>query len=338
MNASRTRALDPVVRGVRITHAQRVIDRASGATKLELVRYYDSVASHLLPHLKSRPVALVRAPEGVDGELFFQKHLQQLVVPRLRQLDPALDPGHAPLMVIDNVTALVGAAQMGTVELHTWNAVQSSIERPDRVVFDLDPGAGLAWARMVEAAELVKTLLDELGLQSFVKTSGGKGLHIVVPIARRHSWEQSKAFAKAVAQHLAASLPQRFSAKSGPRNRVGKVFVDYLRNSRGATSAAAYSVRARPTLPVSVPIAWDELVQLRSASQWNIHNLVQRLQELEGADPWAGYARVRQTLAAALRHLENADRSDAALEPGSVAPRSVARGKPGTPPVSSKPA
>lgn len=301
--ASRQHSTEPAVRGVRITHPDRVIDPASGATKLELARYYESVATHALPHLKGRPVALVRAPDGVEGELFFQKHLQQLSIPRLRELDVSLDPGHAPLMVIDNATALVGAAQMGTVELHTWNAVYTSIEKPDRVVFDLDPGAGLPWARMVEAAELTKTLLDELGLVSFLKTSGGKGLHVVVPLARRHTWEQAKAFVKAVAQHMAATLPQRFSAKAGPRNRVGKVFVDYLRNSRGATSAAAFSARARPMLPVSVPIAWEELVELRAANQWNIRNLAQRLRDLEGRDPWAGYTGTRQTLHAAIRHL-----------------------------------
>jgi bifunctional non-homologous end joining protein LigD len=300
---------DPSVRGVRITHPDRVIDAASGATKLELARYYDSVAPHLLPHLKARPVALVRAPDGVEGELFFQKHLQQLSIPKLRELDVALDPGHAPLMVIDKPAALVGAAQMGTVELHTWNALHTSIEKPDRVVFDLDPGAGLPWARMVEAAELTKTLLDELGLASFLKTSGGKGLHVVVPLARRHGWEQAKAFVKAVAQHMAATLPQRFSARAGPRNRVGKVFVDYLRNGRGATSVAAFSARARPMLPVSVPIAWEELVELRSANQWNIRNLAQRLRDLEGADPWAGYAAVKQTLGEPLRHLQAGEAS-----------------------------
>lgn len=303
------------VAGLRITHPERVIDPASGATKLELAHFYASIAARLLPHLKARPVALVRAPEGLGGELFFQKHLQQLLIPKLRELDPELDPGHAPLMVIDNVTALVGAAQMGVVELHTWNALHTSIERPDRVVFDLDPGVGLPWARMVEAAELTKTLLDELGLQCFLKTSGGKGLHIVVPIARRHSsWKQAREFAKAVAQHLAATMPQRFSARSGARNRVGKVFVDYLRNGRGATSAAAYSVRARPMLPVSVPVTWEELVELRCADQWNVRNLEQRLQELEGRDPWGPYASVRQSLGAALRRLH-----EEALEPAQPA-------------------
>jgi DNA ligase D-like protein (predicted polymerase)/DNA ligase D-like protein (predicted 3'-phosphoesterase) len=292
----------PKVRGLRISSPARVIDPASGATKLDLVRYYDAMAERLLPHLKGRPVAVLRAPEGVQGELVFQKHVKPTLIPKAQQLDPALDPGHAPLIAIGNATALVGAAQFNVVEMHTWNALATSIERPDRLVFDLDPGSGLPWAQLLEAAGRVRTLLDELGLSSFVKTSGSKGLHIVVPIARRHGWDETLAFAKAVSRHLAATLPQRFTATPGARHRVGKVFVDYLRNARGATSVCAWSVRARPTLPVSVPVAWDELAKLRSSSQWTIRDMEQRLQRLGDADPWQGYAAAaRQSLARALR-------------------------------------
>jgi bifunctional non-homologous end joining protein LigD len=303
-----TAAAASTVRGLRISSAQRLIDPASGATKLDLVRYYDAMAERLLPYLKGRPVAVLRAPEGVQGELVFQKHVKPPLIPRAHQLDPALDPGHAPLIEIGNATALVGAAQFNVVELHTWNALARSIERPDRVVFDLDPGAGLPWAHMLEAATLLRTLLDELGLASFVKTSGGNGLHIVVPIARRHGWDETKAFAKAVAQHLALTLPQRFTATPGPRHRVGKVFVDYLRNARGATAVCAWSARARPMLPVSVPLAWDELAQLRSAAQWTIRDVGQRLQALGDADPWDGYAAAaRQGLARAMHRLPPQD-------------------------------
>ncbi len=300
----------PTVRGLRISSPARVIDSASGATKLDLVRYYDAMADRLLPHLKGRPVALLRAPEGVQGELVFQKHVKPPLIPKAQQLDPALDPGHEPLIAIGNATALVGAAQFNAVELHTWNALAASIERPDRVVFDLDPGSGLPWAHMLEAAALVRTLLDELGLSSFVKTSGGKGLHVVVPIARRHGWDEILAFAKAVSRHLAATLPQRFTATPGARHRVGKVFVDYLRNARGATSVCAWSVRARPTLPVSVPVSWDELPEIRSSAQWTIRDVEQRLQYLGNADPWQGYAAAaRQGLARALRRLPPQDQT-----------------------------
>jgi bifunctional non-homologous end joining protein LigD len=294
------------VLGVRISHPERVIDPDSGVTKLDLARYAESVAPLMLPHLDGRPVALVRAPDGLAGERFFQKHLARLVIPRIKQLDPALDPGHPPLLEIDSAAALVGAVQMGTLEFHPWNATHKAIEKPDRVIFDLDPDPDLPWALVLEAAELLKNLLDELQLQSFVKTSGGRGLHVLVPLARRHGWDAAKAFAQAVAQQLADGLPERFSARMGAQNRVGKVFVDYLRNTRGATAACAFSPRARPGLPVSVPIAWDELVTLRSGAQWTVRTLAQRLAELDGHDPWQGWSTCRQTLSAAVRHLQRA--------------------------------
>lgn len=290
------------VAGVAITHPDRVIDPLSGVTKIELARYYEAVAVWLLPHLKARPVALLRAPEGIDGEQFFQKHMAQLAIPKVRILDVKLDPGHAPLMVVDSIAALVGATQMGTIELHTWNATATSIERPDRMVFDLDPDPSLPWSRMVEAAHLTKALLDELSLQSFLKTSGGKGLHLVVPLVRRHSWESVKRFSQAVAEHLAATIPARFSAKMGPKNRIKKVFVDYLRNRRGASTVAAYSARARPGIAVSTPIYWDELAQLKGSDYWTIRNINGRLENLKN-DPWHQYPQTRQSLSRAAKRL-----------------------------------
>jgi len=289
--------------GVRISSPSRVVDAQSGATKLDLVRYYDTVMPLILPQLDDRPVALLRAPDGVGGETFFQKHLQRLLIPNIKQLDSAIDPGHAPLVEIDSPAALIGAVQMGAVEFHTWNALHTAIEKPDRVIFDLDPDPALPWARVVEAAELLKNLLDELGLASFVKTSGGRGLHVVLPLKRRHGWDEAKAFAQAVAQRLASTMPDRFSAKMGAANRVGKVFVDYLRNTRGATSVCAYSARARPGLPVSAPIAWDELVTLASGAQWTVQTLPQRVADLAGHDPWSGYEAARRSQGTAMRRL-----------------------------------
>ena len=277
------------VAGVKITHPDRVIDQHSGTQKLQLAQFYDSISRWLLPFLRHRPVALLRAPEGVGGEQFFQKHTERLAIPHIQQLDPALDPGHARLMEIDSAAALVGAVQMGTVELHTWGATSDKIETPDLFVLDLDPDPALPWKTMREAAQLTLSVLDELGLQSFIKTSGGKGLHLVVPLARRDDWDTVKAFAKAIAQFMTQQLPERFTATSGPKNRVGKIFIDYLRNARGASTVAAYSVRARPGLPVSVPVSRDELKGLRGAQQWTVANLHERLQGLKD-DPWAGYA------------------------------------------------
>ncbi|WP_238340209.1 DNA ligase D [Pseudomonas sp. SWRI18] len=274
---------------VKITHPDRVIDPQSGTQKQQLAQFYDSISQSILPFLVHRPVALLRAPEGIEGEQFFQKHSERLAIPNIKQLDPALDPGHARLMEIDSPRALIGAVQMGTVELHTWGATTDKIETPDLFVLDLDPDPALPWAAMVEAAQLTLSVLDELGLQTFVKTSGGKGLHLVVPLARRDNWDTVKAFAKAVSQFMAERLPERFTATSGPKNRVGKIFIDYLRNARGASTVAAYSVRARPGLPVSVPVSREELEGLSGAQQWTVANLQERLNGLK-ADPWAGYA------------------------------------------------
>ncbi len=275
--------------GVNITHPERVIDPHSGTTKQQLAQFYDSISEWILPFLRKRPVALLRAPEGIEGEQFFQKHSEHLAIPNIKQLDPALDLGHARLMEIDTASALIGAVQMGGIELHTWGATADKIETPDLFVLDLDPDPALPWKAMLEAAQLTLSVLDELGLDAFIKTSGGKGLHLVVPLARRDGWDTVKAFAKAIAQFMTEQLPERFTATSGPKNRVGKIFIDYLRNARGASTVVAYSVRARPGLPVSVPISREELQGLRGAQQWTVANLHKRLQGLT-ADPWAGYA------------------------------------------------
>jgi bifunctional non-homologous end joining protein LigD len=284
---------------LKISHADRVIDAKSGITKGELAAYYDAVGTLMLPHLRGRPVALVRAPDGVGGELFFQKHIQNREIPGVNLLDPALDPGHEPLLQIDSKAGLIGAAQMNVIELHTWNATSRAIDRPDRMTFDLDPGEGVAWPQVQEATLLVRTLLDELGLPSFLKTSGGKGLHVVVPIRRQYGWDAVKGFSQAVVAHLAQTIPDRFVAKSGPRNRVGKVFVDYLRNGFGATTVSAWSARSRPGLGVSVPVAWDELPALTGAAQWTIANVADRF--ATGNKPWAAMERSRKGLAAAMK-------------------------------------
>ncbi|MFM0503091.1 DNA ligase D [Paraburkholderia caffeinilytica] len=296
---SKTTATPAEVAGVRVSHPDRVIDKSTGTRKIDLVRYYESVADWMLPHLQDRPVSLVRAPEDIGGELFFQKHSQKLSIPNVTQ-HPGLDPGHPPLITVDSLKALVGAAQMGTIEFHTWNAVVSNIEKPDRMVFDLDPDASLAWARMIEAAQLMRSLLEELGLVSFCKTSGGKGFHVVVPLVKHAGWDDVKAFSQAVAQHMATTLPKYFSAKMGAQNRKQKIFVDYLRNNRGSSTVAAFSARARPGLGVSVPLAWDEVASTTSGDQWTIENVHERLEDLKH-DPWADYGKTRQRITAAMK-------------------------------------
>ena len=291
-----------IVRGIKVTHPERVIDQASGATKLDLVRYYDRIAPHILPHLVARPVALVRAPYGVAGELFFQKHGDTVKVPGMKLLDPKYWPGHDPMLEIDTPEALVAAAQMNVVELHTWNSTTKAIAKPDRMLFDLDPGKGIDWPTLVEATEITQKFLDMLGLKSFLKTSGGKGLHVVVPLTPKDGYETVKDFSQAVVVHLARTLPKLFVSKAGEGNRVGRIFIDYLRNGTGATTASAFSARARPGLGVSVPLEWSELEKVTGGSQWNIFSVHERLAKLR-ADPWTGYAKTRQTIAAAAKKL-----------------------------------
>lgn len=280
--------------GMQVTHPERVVDASSGVNKGELVRYYESVAEWMLPHLRQRPVALVRAPQGIAGQLFFQRHAEARIK-GVKELDPSLWPGHAPLLVVDSVEALLGAAQMNVVEFHTWNSTAKRIGLPDRVIFDLDPGEGVPWRKVQEAALLTRTLLEELGLKSWLKTSGGKGLHVVVPLATKRDDAEVKDFAHAVTLHMAKVLPQLFVAKSGPANRVGKIFVDYLRNGQGQTTVAAFSARARPGLGVSMPVSWDQLPELKSAAQWTVRTAREYL-SFQKVDPWADYWKSRQSI------------------------------------------
>ena len=286
---------------LRVTHPERVIDAASGTTKIDLVRYYLLVAPLMMEHLKGRPVSLVRAPDGVGGELFFQKHADHHQMPGIELLDRALDPSHEPLLEVARADGLLSAAQMNVIEFHTWNAVKTSIAKPDRMTFDLDPGEGVQWPQVREAAQLTRTFLIELGLPAFLKTSGGKGLHVVVPLKKQCDWDSVKGFSEAIVQHMARTIPQRFVAKLGPKNRVGKIFIDYLRNGFGATTVCAWSARSRPGLGISVPVGWDELDSLTGGAHWTVSTVHSRL--AQGNAPWADYAASPTGLAPAMKML-----------------------------------
>jgi bifunctional non-homologous end joining protein LigD len=183
--------------------------------------------------------------------------------------------------------------------VHTWNGVRTNIDKPDRVTFDLDPGEGVQWHQIQEAAQLVHAFLDELGLPNFLKTSGGKGLHIVVPLRKQYDWDTVKDFSQAVVQHLSRAIPDRFVAKSGGANRVGKIFIDYLRNGYGATTVCAWSARARPGMGISVPVRWGELASLKGGAHWTVATVHNRLDE--GNEPWADYDKSRATLTQAMK-------------------------------------
>jgi bifunctional non-homologous end joining protein LigD len=286
----------------KVTHGERVMDKESGVTKLELVEYYALVGELMMPHLKGRPVSLVRAPEGVGGELFFQKHVvDPRKMPGVGQLEQSLDPDHPRMTRIDTVEGILSCAQWNVVEIHSQNAVEKRYDTPDRFVFDLDPGEGISFAQVQEAAQLVRAFLQELGLTPFLKTSGGKGLHVVVPLKPKLDWDTVKDFSHAIVTHLAKTIPDRFSDKSGAKNRVGRIFIDYLRNGRGATTVSAWSARVRPGLGISVPVRWEELMDLTSGAHWTVRTVGERLGI--GNSPWEDYEESAATLTKAMKAL-----------------------------------
>jgi len=294
--AARLAPAPPNVAGVDISNAERPIIAAPGHTKLDVVRYHEALAPWLMPQLAPRPIAVVKCMDGRFDDCFFQKH-------PLRGRDA--DDDSPPFMRLADIADVVRAVQNGTYEFHTWGASFPRLERPDRITLDLDPDVELAWTAMREAAEHVRALLDRLDLRWFLKTTGGKGLHFVLPITRRHTWLETREFARAIAETLAGETPALFTARAAKDARSGRVYVDYLRNAEGATAVAAYSLRARPRLPVSMPIAWSELESDVRGDHFNIDN-VAGIVDGRRADPWAGYERSRQTLSASMRRAVHA--------------------------------
>ncbi len=279
----------PVMDAGRLTNPDRVLYPDIGLTKAALADYYEQVAEWMLPHLRGRPLTLLRCPEGYQ-KCFYQKHVNEKVPPAIGRIEIEEADKRDTYMLAESPEALRGLVQMGVLEVHTWGATKDRLERPDRLTFDLDPDPSVPWEQVIEAAQLTKTLLDELGLVCFLKTTGGKGLHVVTPIQRTLGWEEAKLFAKMVADHLVTAIPQRFTSNMAKRARKGKIFIDYLRNARGATAIAAYSTRAKPGAPVSVPIAWDELSKELHSDHFTVMNVPARLKRFRH-DPWEAYRR-----------------------------------------------
>jgi bifunctional non-homologous end joining protein LigD len=285
---------------VRLTSPNKVLYAGKGITKLGLASYYVQVAKWMLPHLVDRPVTILRGPEGHHGHCFYQKHptpgmpeaIGRAIVPDKGKQEECL--------VVRDLAGLVSLVQVGALEIHTWSARLDRIERPDRVVFDLDPDPSVSWPKVIEAARRIRDLLDQLGLVSFVKTSGGKGLHVVVPILRRHGWDEIKRFSKAVAQRLASDSPYEYTATMTKAARAGRIYIDHHRNNRGATAVAAYSTRARPDAPVSLPLFWTELSPAIGPDHFHVNNVMGRLGSLE-KDPWSEIRHVRQSVTASIR-------------------------------------
>jgi len=288
------------IAGVRVTHPARVLFEELGLTKEALARYYDEVSEWMLPDLRQRPLSLVRCPEGPEEGCFYQKHIGATWPAEIERVTIPESAGEGVYAVANSAGAVVGLVQRGVIELHVWGATVRDLDKPDRMVFDLDPDPAVAWRDVMAAAHLVRERLADLGLESFVKTSGGKGLHVVVPLAARHEWDEVKSFSRAFAEHLAADEPGRFTAKLAKRERVRRIFVDYLRNAPGSTTVAAYSVRARSGAPVSAPLQWDEVGGRLKPASFHAGNVVRRLQGLR-SDPWKTFRRTPQTLTAAMK-------------------------------------
>jgi bifunctional non-homologous end joining protein LigD len=292
VRAKRAREAPVDVAGVSISNPTRPIPNEDGLTKLDIVRYNETVAPWLLSQIADRPLSLIRCPGGDFGSCHFRRHPEG-------ERDAG---GGIPYVRVATLRELIASVQGGTFEFHSWGSTFPRIDRPDRITLDLDPDPEMPWRTFREALELTRALLDTLELRWFVKTTGGKGLHFVVPIVRRDAWDDVKAFTRRIAEHLEASVPTLFTSTMSKAKRSGRVYVDYLRNGEGATAIAAYSLRARPGLPVSMPIAWESLDDDVRGDRFNIGTVPQML-EGRRVDPWAGYEDVRQSIAGAKRRL-----------------------------------
>lgn len=278
------------VEGVRISNADRVVFPGADITKGEVAEYLAQAAERMLPELANRPLVLVRCPAGRAKECFYQKHWPGDPPPALLTVPIRQSDGIRPYVMVKDAAGLVTLAQWGVLEIHPWGSRADDVEKPDRITFDLDPGEGVEWSAMRRAARELRQVLEALGLESWLKTSGGKGLHVVVPIERRSTWDEVNDFARGVAESLAAAKPEQYLSRAKKSERVGRIFIDWMRNGRGATSVAAWSLRARPGAGVSVPIAWEKLGRVSAGDAFTIKNA------LKQDDAWRDMSSTRQRL------------------------------------------
>jgi bifunctional non-homologous end joining protein LigD len=286
------RQAEPAKAGVKLTHPERILWPEPGITKQGLADFYADIAEWILPHVAGRVLSLVRSPSGVTEKGFFAKHAWAGLGDTVRRIDVG---EKEPMLAIDGLDGLLSFAQAGVVEIHPWGSRTDRLEEPDRLIFDLDPGEEVPWAAVIEAAKAVRDRLAGLGLASFVKTTGGKGLHVVVPVEPTVDWKRAKGFTASLAEIMAKERPDQFVAVMAKRARRGRIFIDYLRNERGATAVAAYSTRALPRASVSTPLAWDELSEGLRSDHFTIDNVRHRLAFLKD-DPWPGFSTIRQRI------------------------------------------
>jgi bifunctional non-homologous end joining protein LigD len=288
---------DPVFDGITLSSPDKVLYPDGGLTKLDLAKYYEIVAPYMLPYVVKRPISLVRCPEGIDGEQFFQRHGMKGMNKAIKEVPIPGGETDKDYIYVANAAGLLALVQISAVEIHDWGVSLKHVSEPDRIVFDLDPDEGLGLSTLKAAAVEVRDFLSDLGLTSFLKSTGGKGLHIVAPIAAKRGWDEVKGFCKAIADALVTARPDRYTANPLKRTREGKIFVDYLRNQRGSSAIVVYSTRAKDGAPVACPLRWDELKTLKSASPCTIKTLPARLKSLK-SDPWKEFHSTRQSITA----------------------------------------
>ncbi|HEX3417126.1 MAG TPA: DNA ligase D [Stellaceae bacterium] len=288
-----------IFEGVRLTHPDRILYPGTNLTKLDVARYYAEIRDWILPELSRRLLTLVRSP-AAGMKTFYQKHIGDEAPPAIKRfnIDGQKEPEIYPY--IEDLPGLIGLVQMGVLEIHPWGSRVDKLELPDRVTMDLDPDEDLPWQRVTEAAIDVRDALAGIGLKSFAKTTGGKGLHVVIPLTPKLDWDQVKAFAKWLADSFVAQRPEEFTANMAKRARHGRIYIDYLRNGRGATAVGTYIPRARPGAPVSTPLFWEEVERGVEPHEFTVETVPQRLASLS-SDPWAEIGKIRQTISAAVR-------------------------------------
>jgi len=286
---------------VAISHPDKPYFPEANITKGDLARYYADVAPYLLPHIANRPLSLVRCPDGWQGQCFYQKNADKAVNPAVSRIPvPESGGGTATYMGASTPTALAALVQWGVIEMHPWGSRAPRLERPDRLIFDFDPDPELPFSELQTAVTLLRTLLDEMKLVGFLKTTGGKGLHVVLPIRATLDWDEAKDFTRSVAEFMVRTFPDRFVATITKSKRNGKILIDYFRNAREATAVAPYVVRSRANAPVATPIHWRELDQDVRNDHFNVSNVRERLAKMKD-DPWADFLATKQTITAAMR-------------------------------------
>ena len=284
-----------VVATVTISHPDRVVYPDPPIAKLDVARYYETIADWIVPHVAGRPLTLVRCPEGISGDCFYMKHSKLWAPKPLRRVRIREKTKVGEYLIADDLAGVIGLVQMGVLEIHTWNSTFDDLERPNRIVVDLDPGERVSWPQVIAAARVVRRALEALDLESFPKTTGGRGLHVVVPLAPQADWSQCLDFTRALCEAIEATDSRLYTTQFAKAGRSNKILLDYLRNNRTNTSVAAYSSRARAGAPVSVPIGWDELRATVNPQSLTLLTVPRRLQRLS-RDPWGGYWRARQKL------------------------------------------